>query len=139
MAGDITFAMIKPDAVKAGNTGKIMALIEENGFEVVAIKKTQLSVKDISIFYVDHIGKGFFSDLEYFMSSGPVFPLVLRKKNAVEEFRELLGTTNPETAEEGTIRKLYATKLERNACHGSDSDENAVKELSCFFSKLELI
>lgn len=139
MAGDVTFAMIKPDSVKAGNMGKILALIEENGFEVVAMKKMQLTIPDVSIFYVDHIGREYFPDLEQFITSGPVFPLVLRKENAVKEFRELLGTTDPETAKEGTIRKLYASKKNRNACHGADSDENAWKELSCFFSKLELI
>ena len=139
MAGDITFAMIKPDSVKAGNTGKILSLIEENGFEIIAIRKMQLSVPDISVFYVDHLGRDYFEDLEYFMTSGPVFPLVLRKENAVKEFRKLLGTTDPDTAEDGTIRKLFASKKNRNACHGADSDENAVKELSCFFNKLELV
>ena len=139
ITNDITFAMIKPDAVKAGNVGSIISLIEENGFEIIALRKHQLSIPDISVFYSEHIGKVYFEDLEQFMTSGPVFPIVLRKANAVVEFRKLLGKTNPDEAEEGTIRKLFASAKNRNACHGSDSNENAWRELSCFFNKLEIL
>lgn len=139
MAGNITFAMLKPDTSTANNVGKILALIEENGFEIVAIKKMQLHDSDIPKFYGDHIGRPYFEDLKSFMTSGPVFPLVLKKTNAVEDFRKILGSTNPAAAADGTIRKLFATALERNACHGSDSDENALIEMSCFFSKLEIL
>lgn len=139
MANNLTFAMIKPDSVSKNLVGKIIALIEENGFRVVAVKKLQLTKEDISKFYAEHIGKLFFEDLEYFMTSGPVFPLVLEKSNAVADFRKLLGVTDPEIAEEGTIRKLYATAKNRNACHGADSNENALRELGFFFNKLELL
>lgn len=139
MAGNITFAMLKPDTSAANNVGKILALIEENGFEVVAIKKMQLHPTDIPKFYGDHVGRSYFEDLKEFMTSGPVFPMVLKKNNAVEDFRKILGSTNPATAAEGTIRKLYASALERNACHGSDSDANALIEMGCFFSKLEIL
>ncbi len=139
MSGNITFAMIKPDTVLKNSVGKILTLMEENGFKVLAIKKTQLSISDIPKFYVDHIGKVYFEDLEYFMTSGPVFPIVLEKENAVAEFRKILGSTDPSKADEGTIRKLFAASKERNACHGADSDENAWRELGFFFNKLELI
>ena len=139
MTDNITFAMIKPDAVKSGYVGNIISVIEQNGFEIIALRKHQLTIPDVAVFYSDHIGREYFEDLEQFITSGPVFPIVLRKDNAVKEFRKLLGKTNPDEAEEGTIRKLYASAKNRNACHGSDSDENAWKELSCFFNKLEIL
>lgn len=139
MAGNVTFAMIKPGAVSRNLVGKIVNMMENEGFRVVAIKKVQLVKSDISKFYEEHVGREYFEDLEYFMTSGPVFPVVLEKENAVVDFRTLLGVTDPEAAEEGTIRKLYATAKNRNACHGSDSDENALRELGFFFNKLELL
>jgi nucleoside-diphosphate kinase len=139
MDGNISFAMIKPDSSKKNVVGKIINMIEEAGFRIVAIKKLQLTKDDIPKFYVDHIGRIYFEDLEFFMTSGPVYPIVVEKDNAVQDFRKLLGSTDPNKAEEGTIRKLFAASKERNACHGADSDENAVRELGFFFNKLELL
>lgn len=139
MVGDLTFAMIKPGAVSRNLVGKIVSMMENDGFRIVAIKKVQLVKTDISKFYAEHVGKDFFDDLETFMTSGPVFPIVLQKENAVADFRKLLGSTDPIIAEDGTIRKLFATAKNRNACHGADSDENALRELGFFFNKLELL
>lgn len=139
MSGNLTFAMIKPDSSAKNVVGKIINLMEENGFRVLAIKKIQLTVPDIAKFYVDHVGREYFEDLEHFMTMGPVYPIVLEKEDAVASFRKILGSTDPTKAEEGTIRKLYAEKKERNACHGADSDENAMRELLFFFNKLELL
>ena len=139
MSGNLTFAMIKPGAVSRNLVGKITTMMEEGGFRIVAIKKVQLVKSDIAKFYAEHVGKEFFEDLESFMTSGPVYPIVLEKENAVADFRKLLGVTDPIIAEEGTIRKLFATAKNRNACHGSDSDENALRELGFFFNKLELL
>ena len=139
MAENLTFAMIKPGSVSRNEVGAILSLIESNGFRIVALKKIQLTLSDISLFYKDHIGKNYFEDLEQYMTSGPVVPLVLEKENAVKAFRTLLGKTDPEQAAEGTIRKLFATAKNRNACHGADSDENAAYEMSCFFSKTNLL
>ena len=139
MAGNLTFAMIKPGAVSRNLVGQIISMIEGGGFRIVAIKKVQLVKSDISKFYEEHVGKEFFEDLEQFMTSGPVFPIVLEKDNAVLDFRTLLGNTDPFIADEGTIRKLFATAKNRNACHGSDSDENAIREMTFFFNKLELL
>ena len=133
MAGNITFTMVKPDAFAAGNTGNILALIEKAGFKIVAMKQTQLSLKLAGQFYEVHEGRPFYPTLCEFMSSGPIVAIVLQKENAVQDYRKLIGSTNPEQAEEGTIRKTYATNMQQNALHGTDSDENAQFESSFFF------
>lgn len=137
MAGNRTFTMIKPDAVGAGNTGAITKMIEEAGFRIVAIKKTQLTAERAGQFYAIHKERPFFGDLVSYMSSGPIVPMILEKENAVEDFRKLIGATDPKKAEPGTIRALFAESIEANAIHGSDSDANAEIESSFFFSKLE--
>ncbi len=137
MAGNITFTMVKPDAFAAGNTGNILALIEKAGFKIVAMKQTHLSLKLAGQFYEVHEGRPFYPTLCEFMSSGPLVAIVLQKENAVLDYRKLIGSTNPEQAEEGTIRKAYATNMQQNAVHGSDSDENAQIEASFFFSSFE--
>ena len=129
--------MIKPDAVEAGNSGAIIKMIEEAGFRIVAITKTQLSNERAGQFYDVHAERLFYKDLCTYMSSGAIIPMILEKDNAVADFRKLIGATNPANAEEGTIRKLYATSIEANAVHGSDSDENAQIEGSFFFSRME--
>lgn len=137
MATNLTFTMIKPDAVEAGHTGAIIKLIEEAGFRIVAIKKTQLTPERAGQFYAVHRERTFYNDLRMYMSSGTIVPMVLEKDNAVADFRKLIGATNPAQAQEGTIRKLYAKSIEANAIHGSDSDENAQIEGSFFFSATE--
>ena len=126
--------MIKPDAVAAGNSGAIIKMIEEAGFRIVAIKKTQLTTNRAGQFYAVHSERPFYNDLKTYMSSGSIIPMILEKDNAVADFRKLIGATNPANAEDGTIRKLYATSIEANAIHGSDSDENAQIEGSFFFA-----
>ena len=126
--------MIKPDAVAAGNSGAIIKMIEEAGFRIVAIKKTQLTPSRAGQFYAVHRERPFYNDLKTYMSSDSIIPMVLEKDNAVADFRKLIGATNPAQAEEGTIRKLYAKSIEANAIHGSDSDENAQIEGSFFFA-----
>ena len=137
MAGNITLTMIKPDAVAAGHSGKIIDLIIQSGFKIQAMKLSRLSKEKAEEFYAIHKERGFFNDLIKFMTEGPVIAAVLEKDNAVEDFRKLIGATNPVNAADGTIRKLYATDIERNAVHGSDSDENAQIEASFHFSGLE--
>lgn len=137
MAGKRTFTMIKPDAVGAGNTGAILKIIEEAGFKIVAMKKTYMSQKVAGQFYAVHKERPFYTDLTTYMSSGPIVPIILEKENAVEDFRTLIGATNPKDAAEGTIRQLFAESIEANAIHGSDSDENAQIEGSFFFSEIE--
>lgn len=137
MAGKRTFSMIKPDAVAAGNSGAILKMIEEAGFRIVAMKMTRLTLEQAGAFYAVHKERPFYQDLCNYMSSGPIIALVLEKDNAVEDFRKLIGATDPAKAEEGTIRKLFAKSIEANAIHGSDSDENAAIESAFFFSKLE--
>lgn len=129
--------MIKPDAVGAGNTGAIIKMIEEAGFRIVAMKKTKLSKEQAGQFYAVHKERPFYNDLCEYMSSGSIVPMILEKDNAVEDFRKLIGATDPQKAEKGTIRNLFAKSIEANAIHGSDSDENAVIEGSFFFSGLE--
>ena len=129
--------MIKPDAVGAGNTGAITKMIEEAGFRIVAMKKTKLSAERAGQFYEIHKARPFYNDLCTYMSSGSIVPMILEKDNAVEDFRKLIGATDPQKAEAGTIRNLFAKSIEANAIHGSDSDENALIEGSFFFSKLE--
>ena len=137
MASNITLTMIKPDAVAAGDSGKIIDLIIQSGFKIQAMKLSRLSKEKAEEFYAIHKERGFFGDLIKFMTEGPVIAAVLEKENAVEDFRKLIGATNPANAAEGTIRKLYAKDIERNAVHGSDSDENAAIEASFHFSGLE--
>jgi len=137
MATNQTFTMIKPDAVADGHTGAIIKMIEEAGFRIVAIKKTQLTPERAGQFYAVHRDRPFYNDLRAYMSSGPIVPMILEKENAVAGFRKLIGATNPAQAEEGTIRKLYAKSIEANAIHGSDSDENAQIEGSFFFATTE--
>lgn len=129
--------MIKPDAVGAGNTGAIIKMIEEAGFRIVSMKKTQLSAERAGQFYEVHKARPFYNDLCAYMSSGPIVPIVLEKDNAVEDFRGLIGATDPKKAAAGTIRNLFAKSIEANAIHGSDSDENALIESNFFFSGLE--
>ncbi|MDW3197222.1 MAG: nucleoside-diphosphate kinase [Cytophagales bacterium] len=139
MAGTTTFTMIKPDAFGAGNSGAILKMIEEAGFSIKAMKLTQLTTATAGAFYAVHKERPFYNDLVSYMSSGPIIAIVLDKANAVEDFRKLIGATNPADAEEGTIRKIFAKSIEANAIHGSDSDENAQIEASFFFSSLERV
>ncbi|MBN1821175.1 MAG: nucleoside-diphosphate kinase [Prolixibacteraceae bacterium] len=137
MAGKQTFTMIKPDAVGKNAIGPILKIINEAGFVVKAMKYTQLTKAKAGAFYTVHNGKPFYEGLVEFMSSGPIVAIILEKENAVEDFRELIGATNPENAAPGTIRNLFATNVQMNAVHGSDSDENAIIESDFFFSKTE--
>jgi len=138
MATNRTFTMIKPDAVKAGNIGNILQMINNAGFRIVAMKYTKLSKEKAGEFYGVHRERPFFGELVDFMSSGPIVAAVLEKDNAVEDFRKLIGATNPEEAEAGTIRALYATNIGENAVHGADSDENAAIEGSFHFAQTEM-
>ena len=137
MAGKTTFTMLKPDAVGASNSGAIIKLIEEAGFRIVAIKKTLLTPERAGEFYAVHKERPFYKDLCKYMSSGPIIPMILEKENAVEDFRKLIGATDPSKAAPGTIRNLFAKSIEANAIHGSDSDDNATIEGNFFFSGLE--
>lgn len=137
MAGNITFTMVKPEAVANGNTGAILAQIEAAGFRIVAMKKTQLTAKDAGTFYAVHSERPFYGELVDYMSSGPIVAAILEKDNAVADFRTLIGATDPSEAADGTIRKNFAESKAKNAVHGSDSDENAAIEAGYFFSGLE--
>ena len=137
MAGTLTFTMIKPDAFEAGNSGAIIKLIEEAGFSIKAAKLTKLTAERAGQFYEVHKERPFYNDLVAYMSSGPIIAMVLEKENAVEDFRKLIGATNPAEAAEGTIRKLFAKSIEANAVHGSDSDENAAIDANFYFSRTE--
>jgi nucleoside-diphosphate kinase len=137
MAQNITFTMIKPDAVQDNHIGGITKMIEEAGFRIVAMKKTRLSEDRAGKFYEVHKERPFYGDLVRYMSSGPIVAMLLEKENAVSDFRTLIGATNPANAEEGTIRKKYAKSVEANAVHGSDSDENAQIEADFFFPQDE--
>jgi len=132
-----TFTMIKPDATAKGYTGAILEKINGAGFRIVALKMLHLSAEKAGEFYAVHKERPFYSELVEFMSRGPITAAILEKENAVDNFRTLIGATNPAQAEEGTIRKLYAASIGENAIHGSDSDENAAIEGDFFFSKLE--
>ena len=136
---NITCAIIKPDAVKNNFTGKIYNHILKSGFEVLSAKLIKMSKHQAQNFYLVHNNKPFYSELTDFMSSGKCMVLALRKEDAVNEWRKTIGSTNPDEAKEGTIRKLYANSLGENAVHGSDSNENAKKEIGFFFSEIELI
>jgi nucleoside-diphosphate kinase len=132
-----TFTMIKPDAMKNGHAGAILDKIIKGGFRIVALKQTQLTRKNAGAFYEIHKERPFYGELVDFMSSGVIIAAILEKENAVADFRTLIGATDPAKADEGTIRKLFATSVGENAVHGSDSDENARIEGSFFFSGLE--
>ncbi len=132
-----TFTMIKPDATEKGYTGAILAQINKAGFRIAAMKMLHLSEEKAGEFYAIHKERPFFGELVEFMSRGPITAAILEKENAVEDFRALIGATNPAQAAEGTVRKLYAASIGENAIHGSDSDANALIEGDFFFSKLE--
>lgn len=136
---NLTFGIIKPDAVRAGKQGQIISRILGAGFAIRGMKLIHQTRKQAEGFYAVHSGKGFFDELCEFMSSGPCVVLALEKENAVPAWRELMGATNPADAAEGTIRKDFAASIGENAVHGSDSDENAAIEIAYFFSKLELV
>ena len=135
--GNITFTMIKSEAVEAGNSGAILKRIEEGGFRIVAMKKVHLSEERSGKFYEVHKERPFYGELVEYMSGGPIIAAILEKDNAVTDFRTLIGATNPEEAADGTIRKEFATSLAMNAIHGSDSDENANIEADFHFSSNE--
>ena len=137
MATNRTFTMIKPDAVAAGNIGAIIDQITKSGFKLVALKYTYLTAEKAGQFYAVHKERHFYNDLVGFMSSGPIVAAILEKDNAIEDFRKLIGATDPTKAEAGTIRNLFAKSIDANAIHGSDSDENAEIEGSFFFSAFE--
>ncbi len=138
MSGNITFTMIKPDAVENGHIGAILEKINQAGFKIVAMKMTQLSKRDAELFYAIHKDRPFFGELVSFMTRGPIVAAVLQKANAVEDFRSFIGATNPAEAAPGTIRNLYATSIGENAIHGSDSDENAQIEAAFHFAGREM-
>ena len=134
-----TFAILKPDAVERNLIGKILERVESNGFKIAAMKKVQLTKPQAEGFYYVHKERPFFGSLTDFMCSGPVILLVLEKENAIKSWRDLMGATNPEEADEGTIRKDFAVNIENNSTHGSDSAENAAFEISYFFGETEIL
>jgi nucleoside-diphosphate kinase len=134
-----TFSIIKPDAVRKGHAGAILAEIENAGFKIVAIEKLSISKSQAEGFYFVHKERPFFGSLTDFMSSGPIIPLVLEKENAIADLRKLMGATNPANAEEGTIRRKFAASIEENAIHGSDAEETAAFEISYFFAGFNLV
>src|SRR5881227_4037780 len=133
-----TFSIIKPDAVKSGNAGNILALLESSGFRVVALRMTKLSTAQAEGFYAVHAERPFYNSLVTFMTEGPVIVMALEREDAVKKLREVMGATNPANADAGTIRKLYAESIERNSIHGSDAPETAAEELKYFFTTQEL-
>ncbi len=137
MAGNKTLTIIKPFAVRDGKLGAILHKIEESGYRFAAIKTLKLDKHEAEAFYAEHKGKPFYNDLTDFMSSGPITAAILEKENAVDDFRSLIGATDPNDAMDGTIRKMFATDKTHNAIHGSDSDESADRECDFFFSKRE--
>lgn len=137
MNTDITFSIIKPNAVRTGKTGAILAMINEGGFEIIAMRMVKLTIQQAESFYSIHKERPFFESLVEFMTSGPVVVMILKHENAVDEFRKLIGATDPSKAEPGTIRKIFAVSLQMNAIHGSDSPENAFIESNFFFSDTE--
>ena len=139
MATNRTFTMIKPDGVENGHTGAILDKINSAGFRIVAMKKTQMTKNDAEAFYSVHKERPFFGELVAFMTRGPIVAAILEKENAVEDFRTLIGATNPAEAAEGTIRKNFASSIGENAVHGSDSDENAAIEGNYFFSSFDRV
>jgi nucleoside-diphosphate kinase len=137
--GNKTLAIVKPDAVNNGHSGAIVDHIIKAGFKIKAMKMVHLTKSSAEGFYAVHKERPFFSELVEYMTSGPCIPIALEKENAVDDYRKLIGATDPAKAEEGTIRKLYAKDIQSNAVHGSDSDENAEKEIAHFFSNDELL
>ena len=138
MTNNRTFTMLKPDSIEKGNIGPILEKITASGFRIVAMKLTQLTIPDAQAFYAVHKDRPFFEDLVNYMTSGPIVAAILEKDNAVEDFRTLIGATNPAEAAEGTIRKMFAESISQNAVHGSDSDENASIESAFHFSAREM-
>ena len=134
-----TLAIVKPDAVAAGHAGKILALLEEKGFQIRALRKLRLSAEQARAFYAVHAERPFYGSLVEFMTSGPVIPVALERDHAVATLREVMGATDVAKAAAGTVRNLFGTSIERNAIHGSDSAENAAVELAFFFSQAERI
>lgn len=134
-----TLAILKPDCVRKNLIGKVVSQIQEAGFKVSGLKMVHLTQDSAKGFYEVHSERPFFNDLIAYMTSGPCVPIALEKENAVEDFRKLIGATDPTKAAEGTIRKLYAESIQENIVHGSDSDENAAKEISHFFTRKELL
>ena len=137
MTGKLTFTMVKPRAVRDEHIGEILSMINTSGFHFVAIKTLKMTLEQAERFYKVHENKPFYKDLTEFMSSGNIVVAILQKDNAVEEYRKLIGSTDPTKAEEGTIRKRFAKSMQENAVHGSDSDENALIEAGFFFSEIE--
>ncbi len=133
-----TFSIIKPDAVRKGDTGAILAEIQKAGFKIVSLKKISISKAQAEGFYHVHAARPFFGELTEFMSSGPIVPLVLEKENAIADLRKLMGATDPAKADEGTIRKMFAASIGENAIHGSDAEETAAFEIGYFFAGYEL-
>jgi len=133
-----TFSIIKPDAVRRGYTGGILSMVEAAGFRIAAMKKLSISKQQAAGFYAVHAARPFFDSLTTFMSSGPVYVMVLEKENAIAHLRKLMGATNPANAEEGTVRKRFAGSIEENAMHGSDAEETAKFEIGYFFAGYEL-
>ena len=138
MANNKTFTMLKPDSVEKGNIGAILEKVTSSGFRIVAMKLTQLTIADAEAFYEIHKDRPFFTDLVTYMTRGPIVAAILEKDNAVEDFRTLIGATNPAEAAEGTIRNMFADSISENAVHGSDSDENAAIEGAFHFSGREM-
>ena len=138
MTTNRTFTMLKPDSLEKGNTGAILEKINAAGFKIVAMKQTQMTIRDAETFYAVHNERPFFIELVEYMTRGPIVAAILEKENAVEDFRTLIGATNPEEAADGTIRKLFASSISENAVHGSDSDDNAAIEGAFHFSGREV-
>lgn len=134
-----TLAILKPDCVEKNLIGKVITHIQEAGFKVIGMKMVRLTKDSAGGFYEIHKERPFYNDLLTYMTSGPCVPIALEKENAVEDFRKLIGATDPSKAQDGSIRKMYADNIERNIVHGSDSDENAAKEISHFFTRKELL
>lgn len=139
MAVERTLVMIKPDGVERNLIGKVIAIFEENGLKVVALKKIRLSKEQAKAFYIVHKERPFYESLTDYMSSGPIVAMVLEGEDAIKRVREIMGATDPKEAKEGTIRKLFGVDKEKNTVHGSDSPESAAKEIPFFFSEYELI
>lgn len=137
MDTNFTFAIIKPDAVGSGKTGPVLSMINEAGFEISAMKMLRMNTSQAREFYAIHKERPFYASLVEFMTSGPVVVMILKHKNAVEAYRKLIGSTDPQNADEGTVRKKFATSVQNNAVHGSDSAENAAREAGFFFSEIE--
>jgi nucleoside-diphosphate kinase len=133
-----TFSIIKPDAVSSGKAGRILSLLEDNGFRILALRMTKLSRAQAEGFYAVHRERPFFASLVKFMTEGPVIVMALERADAVKKLRDVMGATTPANAAEGTVRKLYAESIERNAIHGSDAPETAAEELKFFFNSIEL-